>query len=191
MNRSTRRWSGRGTLRTLVTVCGISALLGVVQIQAIQNAGSGKLDRPIAMDAGPNTDFFVLDIHGNVHRLRGTQNSFSEQGTFALPSYSTPGDMSYSISAGQESLLIAGVGLGRGIVARVTSDGKLIRRWFLSNVCAGIDFNTKDHSAYVATSDSNEIYRVDLQGGTTSYVTQIFDARRLGPLVLDNGRQDV
>ena len=45
--------------------------------------------------------------------------------------------------------------------------------------------------AYVAISDSNEIYRVDLKGADVKFVTRIEDATKLGPVAFDEGRQEI
>jgi streptogramin lyase len=44
-------------------------------------------------------------------------------------------------------------------------------------------------SAFVATSDSREIFRVDLQGTKMSFVMRIPDATKLGRLAFDEAHQ--
>ena len=159
-------------------------------------AGAGaeraKLERPVMMDSnGPGSELLVLDASGILHELRVTQNSLEENRKITLPRELIAADMAYSLSDGQESLLIAGTKSGRGIVVRYSLDGRSLKTWSFRNVCSGIDFGVASHSAYVATSDSNEIYRLDLQGTEITYLTRIANAAKLGPLAFDEARREI
>jgi sugar lactone lactonase YvrE len=99
--------------------------------------------------------------------------------------------MTYASSDGQESLLIAGTESGRGAVVRYSLDGRSLKTWSFRNICSGIDFVPKTHSAYIATSDSNEIYRLNLQGTEIAYVTRIENATKLGPMAFNEARQEI
>jgi DNA-binding beta-propeller fold protein YncE len=99
--------------------------------------------------------------------------------------------MTYVLSGGQESVLIAGTQLGSGIVTKYALDGRSLQTWTFRNICSGIDFSAASNSAYVATSDSNEIYRLDLQGTESTYVSRIAKATKLGPLAFDQVHQTI
>jgi DNA-binding beta-propeller fold protein YncE len=149
-----------------------------------------KFARPIMMDSS-GTDLFVVDVAGTMHEFHIAQNRLDEYRTFSLPSTLTPADMSYGTSNGQEFVLIAGSEAGRGIVAMYALDGKSLRTWNFHNICSGIDFDTSGNTAYVAMSDSNEIYRLDLKSSESTYVTRIPNATKLGPLAADGATQTI
>ena len=48
-----------------------------------------------------------------------------------------------------------------------------------------------NHTAYVATSDSNEIYKLDLRGQGITRLARISDATKLGPVAFDESRQEI
>ncbi len=151
-----------------------------------------KFQRPIMMDSnGPSTDLFVLDSSGSLHKLHVVQNGLQEYGRFSLARDFKPADMAYASSGGQESLLIVGTESGRGVATSYSLDGKVLKKWRFPHVCSGIDFAPITHSAYIATSDSNEIYQVDLQGSEPKPVTRIDDATKLGPLAFDEANQEI
>ncbi len=151
-----------------------------------------KLERPVMMDSnGPGSELFVLDASGILHKLRLVQDKLEEYGKFSLPAGFTAADMAYASLDGQESMLIAGTESDRGEVVRYSLDGQPLRTWRFRNICSGIDYGAATHLAYVATSDSNEIYRLDLRGTGSEYVTRIPYATKLGPVAFDEARQEI
>jgi DNA-binding beta-propeller fold protein YncE len=151
-----------------------------------------KLERPVMMDSnGPGSELFVLDASLRLHELRLMQNNLQQYGSVPLPNGFAPADMTYASSAGQESLLIAGTESGLGVVVSYSLDGRPLKTWKFRNICSGIDFAPNTHSAYVATSDSNEIYQLDLRGAEITYVTRIENASKLGPVAFDGARRRI
>ncbi|MGB7849094.1 MAG: SMP-30/gluconolactonase/LRE family protein [Candidatus Acidiferrum sp.] len=140
---------------------------------------------------GPGSELFVLDNWETLHEFRVTNNSLEEHGSITLPRTLAAADMSYAPAGGTDSVLIAGTLDGRGIVARYALDGRQLQVWTFRNFCSGIDFGAKSHTAYVATSDSNEIYQLDLKGTESAYVTRISNATKLGPLAFDEASQKI
>ena len=173
-------------------LCSIMLVLGIFPLQAGQEAEHAKFERPIMVDSNlPGSQLFVLDAWGTLHEFRVANNSLEEYGNITLPATFSASDMSYSSDGGQESVLIAGTQTSRGIVARFGLDGRQLQTWTFRNICSGIDFGASSHMAYVATSDSNEIYRLDLQGTESKYVARIPNATKLGPLAFDERGQKV
>jgi DNA-binding beta-propeller fold protein YncE len=151
-----------------------------------------KLERPVMLDSnGPGTELFVLDAAGSLHEFRATESSLQEYRKVSVPHELTPADMTFASSGGQDSLLIAGTDSGRGVVVSFSLDGRSLRTWSFRNICSGIDFGPTTQSAYVATSDSNELYRLDLKGGEITFVARIEDATKLGPVAFDEARQEI
>ncbi len=149
-------------------------------------------ERPVMIDSnGPGSAVFVLDASGSLHALRLTRTGLEEYGRFALPRGFTAADMAYAADGGREGLLFAGTRAGSGTVVWYSLDGKLLGSWGFRGVCSGIDFSAGAHAAYVATSDSNEIYRVDLRGTQPTLVARIADAAKLGPVALDDARGEI
>jgi DNA-binding beta-propeller fold protein YncE len=142
---------------------------------------------------GPGSDLFVMDNWGTLHELHVTPSGLEQYRSIVLPPAFAPSDMSYAASNGQESMLVAGTQSDRGMVARYALDGQSLQTWTFRNLCSGIDVAADGKSAYVATADSKEIYRVDLQGpGTDSvYIASLPDASKLGPLAFDETRQEI
>ncbi len=171
---------------------GLILLTFALALQAGAGQDRTRLERPVMMDSnGPGSDLFVLDASSSLHELHVTQNSLQEYGKVSLPQELTPADMAYASSGGQESVLIAGTESGRGVVVRYSLDGRSLRTWNFRNICSGIDFSPNTQSAYVATSDSNEIYRLDLKGTEITFVTRIENATKLGPVAFDEARQEI
>jgi DNA-binding beta-propeller fold protein YncE len=168
------------------------AVVGLFVLQAGQGPELAKFERPIMMDSnGPGSQLFVLDSWGTLHEFRVTKNSLEEYQSISLPPKLAAADMTYTAAGGQESVLIAGTLMGRGIVARYALDGKQLQTWSFRNICSGIDFDAGSNTAYVATSDSNEIYQLNVRGTESKYVARIPNATKLGPLAFDEGSQRV
>jgi DNA-binding beta-propeller fold protein YncE len=173
-------------------LCTILLVLGLLPLQAGDGLQGTKFERPIMMDSnGPGSQLFVLDTWGTLHEFQVTKNSLEEFRSISLPSTLTATDMGYSSVSGQESVLIAGTQLGRGIVARYALDGKELQTWIFRNICSGIDSGGSNHTAYVATSDSNEIYQLSPEGSKSAFVARISSATKLGPLAFDEGGQKI
>jgi hypothetical protein len=106
----------------------------------IPQSGAGadrtKFQRPVMMDSnGPGTELYVLDDSGILHEFNVSNNGLTEYGKFSVPQDFKAADMSYDRS--ERSLLIAGTQSGRGLVARYSLDGKLLKTWGFQNVCSG------------------------------------------------------
>lgn len=154
--------------------------------------GQVKRERPIMMDSnGSGSELFVLDASSVVHELHVREDSLQEHGSISLPADLAAADMAFASSRGQDSLLVAGAESGQGVVLMYSLDGKRLKSWTLQNISSGIDFGVASHLGYVATSDSNEIYQLDVLGTEITYVTRIPDATKLGPLAFDEGRKEI
>ena len=150
-----------------------------------------KFERPIMMDANGG-DVFVLDIAGTLHEFHAGNAGLEEFRQISLPATLTPADMSFALDNGEPNILIAGSQENRGIVMLYRLDGQSQRIWSFRNVCSGIDYSAHSHTAYVATSDSNEIYRIDVRKGMQStFVARIPNATKLGPLAFDEANQTI
>jgi sugar lactone lactonase YvrE len=173
-------------------LCAVLLVSGFLPLQAGPWLDQTEFERPIMMDSnGQGSELFVLDAGGTLHEFRVTDSSLEEYRSISLSPTLTAADMSYAVAGGQESLLVAGTQKDRGIVARYALDGRQLQLWTFRVICSGIDFGSASHSAYVATSDSNEIYRVDLQGTESKLVARISTAMKLGPLAFDEAGQKV
>jgi DNA-binding beta-propeller fold protein YncE len=131
----------------------------------------------------------VLDASGVIHQFRVSESALSEYGRSTVPPDFTAADMSFLRSNTPPSLLIAGTQNGRGVVIRLSLDSKSLTSWPFPNLCSGVDSASSGTTAYVATSDSNEIYQLDPRGQRTSRVAEIVEASKLGPVALDDKRQ--
>lgn len=173
----------------------ISFLIAVACAGAPRNAaaqGRTRLERPVMMDSnGPGTELFVIDGSGAIHELRVMANGLEEYGRLSLPRQFMPSDMAFSSAGGEASLLVAGSDSGSGVALGYSLSGKPLKTWRVRNISSGIDFASKSDTAYVATSDSNEIYRLDLRGNGVTRIAQIDDAGKLGPLAFDEAGQEI
>ena len=173
------------------TVC---VLLCSLQLVAPTSGGQdrAKLERPVMMDSnGPGSELYVLDNAGILHSFRVSDNGLSEYGMVSLPTDFKPADMTFARSEKPASMLIAGSQSGRGLVMLFSLDGKALRTWGFQNVCSGVDSGEASHAAYVATSDSNEIYQVDVRGSRSIPIARIDSATKLGPVAFDEERQEI
>lgn len=172
----------------------ISCLIAIACAGAPGNAaaqGRTRFERPVMMDSnGPGTELFVIDGSGTIHEFRVMANRLEEYGRLSLPHQFMPSDMAFS-STGEASLLVAGTDSGSGVALGYSLSGKPPKTWRVRNICSGIDFSSKADAAYVATSDSNEVYRIDLRGNGVTRIAQVDDAGKLGPLAFDETRQEI
>jgi sugar lactone lactonase YvrE len=183
---------GRHSLLNVMRRCSIVLVLSLFPLRAGEGPAPIKFERPIMMDSnGPGSQLFVLDTWGTLHEFRVTKNSLEEYRSISLPPTLSPADMTDSSAGGQESVLIAGTQMGRGVVARYALDGTQLQTWTFRNICSGIDFGASSHTAYVATSDSNEIYRLTPEGSKSIFVARIPNATKLGPLAFDERGQKI
>jgi DNA-binding beta-propeller fold protein YncE len=183
--------ASRVWLNLTFLLCMVSAL-GIFAAPLAKDAAPAKFEHPIMVDSdGPGTFLFAIDTWGSMHELRVNEKTLEESRSVSLPSAFSPSDMSYSGVSGQESVMIAGVESGHGTVQRFDLDGRTLQRWNFRNICSGIDVSVDRKAAYVATSDSKEIYRIDLQGTASTYVASIPEAAKLGPLALDDAHQKI
>lgn len=174
------------------TLASLILLASIISFVAGVHANQRKRERPIMMDSnGSGSELFVLDAGAVVHELHVSDGGLQEHRIIALPSGLAAADMTYASSRGQDVLLIAGAESGQGVVLMYSLDGKRMKSWNLQNVCSGIDFSAASHAGYVATSDSNEIYELDVLETEVTYVTRMADATKLGPLAFDDTRKDI
>jgi hypothetical protein len=173
---------------TLFSACAFAVLVALL---LAVNAKAVPIERPIMMESdGPGSELYVLDDTGILHEYRVTESGLSEFGHLSVPDGFVASDMSFAQTESPHSLLIAGTEEGRGVVLRLSLDSRTLQTWTFQNVCAGVDSGAHAAVAYVATSDSNEIFRIDLKGSGVQSVTRISDASKLGPVAYDEaGRQ--
>jgi SMP-30/Gluconolactonase/LRE-like region len=179
----------RTRLSVLTRLC---AALLVLMLAARVDAGAGqvKLERPVMMDSdGPGAELYVLDDSGVLHEFRVSDHGLAEYGRFSVPVDFKAADMSFLQSDKPASLLMAGTQSGRGLVVRFSLDNRPVKTWEFQNVCSGVDSGSAASAAYVATSDSNEIYSLDLHGTRITLVARISGASKLGPVAFDEARQ--
>jgi DNA-binding beta-propeller fold protein YncE len=141
-----------------------------------------------ALDGFPDRGYYILTSDGNVLRYApGKQSKLQFQNQFSLPQKSIPFDITYSLYKQQESAIVTTwVDTIRfGFIYRFAPDGTVLHYWTTRQRPAGIDYNEKDHSIYFVTSDSNEIYRIDLDESEAKYICDVPGAKLLGPLALD------
>lgn len=171
---------------------GAALLVFAAALGVCSAAQRPQLERPVMMDSnGPGTELYVLDDAGVLHEFRVQETGLSEYGRAALPPEFAPADMSYLRADSPASLLIAGNRAGQGAVIRLALDGKTVANWRFVNVCSGVDSDSAGETAYVAASDSNEIYRLNPRRGQIVRVAGIPEASKLGPVALDEKRQEV
>jgi DNA-binding beta-propeller fold protein YncE len=182
-------------LRSRLSIISATCLV-LLAIVLVPQTGAGadrtKFEHPVMMDSnGPGSELYVLDDAGILHEFRVSDNSLEEYGRVSIPQDFKAADMSYARSEMPGSTLIAGTEAGRGLVLRFSLDGRSLQTWGFQNVCSGVDSGEANHTAYVATSDSNEIYKLDLRGQRIAPLARIPDATKLGPVAFDEARQEI
>lgn len=149
-------------------------------------------ERPIMMDSnGPGSELYVLDESGVLHEFKVNGDSLAEYGHVSVPSDFAAADISFLRSKTPASVLIAGTQSGHGLVMRFSITGHVLQAWGSQNVCSGVDSGSSGDTAYMATADSNEIYKVDTKQAQTILVARIPDASKLGPVAFDEQRQEL
>jgi DNA-binding beta-propeller fold protein YncE len=174
-----------------IFVLGAAVELLLFTLVPLTSAQGAKLERPVMTDSNvPGTELFVLDASGWLHELRVADHSLQEIERVALPAEFTPADMTFQASS-DPALLIAGTLASRGVVLRFSPTGKMLNSFSFRNICSGIDFGPTSQTGYVATSDSNEIYRIDVGSSQTTFETRISGAIKLGPVAFDEKQQEI
>jgi len=173
------------------SLCSIVLLLGIFPLQAGEEPGRPKLERPIMVDSdGPGSQLFVLDAWGTLHEFRVAKNSLEEFASITLPATLAASDMTYLPAGGQESVLIAGTQMGGESwpdIASMDDNSKLGR---FETFALG---STLARAAIPRTwqLQIRTIYRLDLQGTESNYVARIPNATKLGPLAFDEAGRKI
>jgi hypothetical protein len=155
-------------------------------------ASPDRLKKPTAVDKISSGDLYVLDSSGAVFRLAPSGTSLAVKSSFNLPSFSYPTDLVSARLFTKLTLLITTNNQNFGFVSQYSPDGKLEYTWTFRNGVAGLDVDYDSHIVYVASSNSPEIYQINLQPSTQTSPTftgSVLGARQLGPLVMDMGKK--
>lgn len=170
----------------------LTLLALAVMPRAAAGADRAAIEQPIMMDSnGPGSELYVLDESGVLHEFRVMENGLAEYGRVSVPSNFVAADISFLQSKSPASVLIAGTQSGRGMVVRLSLGSSVLQTWGFQNVCSGVDSGASGNTAYVATSDSNEIYKLDTRQPHATLIARIPDASKLGPVAFDEGRQEI
>jgi DNA-binding beta-propeller fold protein YncE len=151
--------------------------------QVILNAG-----QPVAIDGLPDAGYFVLTRGSVVFHYVPVSGALQFKGRFENSQFGESFDLTYAVAGGKESALITSFSneTHRGYLNRYSPDGQLIHSWMIRKVPVGIDYDPASGYAYYSTADSNEIYRLRIEGGEPQYVCEIAGAERLGSVAVDS-----
>jgi hypothetical protein len=147
-----------------------------------------ELSGPVAVDRISDSEFFVLSSDGSIRRLLNTGNNFQQVAKFSVQGF--PIDFTYSVSEGVASVFVCSAIVDKGVISRYSTDGALMKHWWLWHTCGGLDFDPQEHMLYVASTDTNEIYRLDVRkDGQLESIGELPIAGKLGPIVVDSDRK--
>jgi DNA-binding beta-propeller fold protein YncE len=151
-----------------------------------------EIEQPIALDALPSTGLVVLGAKGTIYELRGRMGRYSVANSFHIPVNQYAVDLTLAQISQEFFIFVASnITSGLGDAGRVTQyafDGHVVQYWTVRGVCAGIDFDGKTHTVYLATSNRNEILAIKLSPGGKAEVSslgEISQVTQIGPLAYD------
>jgi DNA-binding beta-propeller fold protein YncE len=154
--------------------------------------GARDIEKPIALDALPSTGLIVLGAKGTVYELRGSMGRYSIANSFHIPANQYPVDLTLAQISREFYIFVASnITSGLGNAGRVTQyalDGHVVQYWSVRGICAGIDFDGKTHTVYLATSRQNEILTIRFSPSGTaevSFLGEISQVTQIGPLAYD------
>lgn len=152
-----------------------------------------KVPQPVAIVGTPNFGYFILCQDNGVFHYVPTPHGLEFKNRF---DNRTPGqsfDITYVQLNGQESVFISSWSnaLHMGYVNRYDSTGRLLKSWPIRKIPVGMDYDVANDFLYIATADSNEIYRIHVRNGNPEYFYEISGSTRLGSLVVDSAKQSI
>jgi len=176
-------------LKTVVLTIAVS-ILGVALLTS--TAEARDIEHPIALDALPSTGLIVLGAQGTVYELRGSMGQYSIAKSFHIPANKYPADLTLAQINNEFYIFVASnitSGLGdAGMVTQYALDGHVVQYWKFRGICAGIDFDGKTHTVYLATSRQNEILTIRFSPTGKAEVSSLGEISRvtqIGPLAYD------
>lgn len=146
-----------------------------------------NLSGPIAIHRSSDTEFYVLSSDGSVRRLRNTGTGFKQSGEFSIQGF--PVDFTYSVSDQVASLFVCSTQLGKSAISRYAVDGSVMQRWWLWHPCGGVDFDYSEQVLYVAGTDDNGLYRLDIRTNDQPQSVGELPSGHIGPIVVVPGRK--
>jgi hypothetical protein len=171
-------------MQTIMSLASWSLVVGVLTALTANGAIRPELVSPIAIDRISDTEFYILSSDGTVRRVRNSGGTFQQSSKFAIQGF--PIDFTYSVSDQIASLFVCSTLAGKGVLSRYATDGSLMKRWWLWHTCGGVDFDPENHALYAATTDTHEIYRLDIRrGGDPEFVGELPGTGKIGWSLLE------
>jgi sugar lactone lactonase YvrE len=146
-----------------------------------------KVGRPVAIDGSSTSGYYVLARGSVVFHYIPENGALKFQNRFENIELGDSSDLTTASIGGQESVILASFSTNThyGYISRYSPDGKLIKSWPIRKFPQGVNFDPASGNVYFSTSDSNEIYRLHIDGGQPEFVCEIDGAQHLGALVVD------
>lgn len=188
-SRGLRMWEvgmERNGARVFVATC----LIALLQVPALGQEHSLTrvldLKKPIAMVGRVGSDYYLLTSEGVVYRYDTKQNILQFSKRFSLPIVAA---QAVDIALAQDQVFVTAWvnSIARGKIYRFDLDGSPKNNgWSIQHIPSGIDYDANAQILYFATSDSNELYAIDVTGaGEPKYVCET-RAGATGAIALDS-----
>ncbi len=152
-----------------------------------------KVPNAVAIEGMPEIGYYILSADDTVYHYGTSGSGLQFSGRFSLQGTDAYGiDVTVIRDNNQDSIAVTEWSdkIRLGYVNRYSTEGRLIHSWStLHHIPAGIDYDPGSHVLYFGTSDSNELYAVDIHENNPHYVCDVQGAAHLGPISLDPDRQ--
>ncbi len=156
------------------------------QINIAGSSVQRELGQPIALERASDSIIYVLSADRNIRTFNVSGERLTLKGQFSITG--SPIDFTYSRSGPIESIFVCSINIGKGVISRYSMDGKLMRSWWLWHPCGGVDYDPGQQVLYFGTTDTREIYRIDVRADTgPESLSQLPKMEKMGPVVLDRG----
>jgi DNA-binding beta-propeller fold protein YncE len=153
-----------------------------------------SISQPLALDRHPRGDLYVLSAngalteisleprsHGRLRPITSGKNLFGMQVS----------DVVAALVFNEEQVFVSGESGGHARIYDYDLSGNLKKTYDLPTIGTGFDIDTETHLIYVASSLSNEIFRINMTTGIADTFTRIKGAESLGPVVINTERKSL
>jgi hypothetical protein len=167
-----------------------SLVLVLAQALLASSVARHNLGNPVAIDRASDSAIYVLSADREVRRFAVSGERIVPDPKGQFPVVGSPVDFTYSRFGQVESLFICSINLGKGVISRYSLEGKVIGSWWLWHPCGGLDYDPTEQILYFGTTDTREIYRIDIKSDRGPESLGLLPPmEKMGPVALDHTRK--
>lgn len=168
---------------------GSGAIFSVLLLAALE--ASAQSVKPVAMHWHQGGNLFVLSNAGEVGVYDAEQRRLIR--TFPIARNIRPADLTSAKIFDAETLFVSGFYGRQSVVLQYSPEGKLLNRFDVPDLAAGIDVDPENDVLYVASPIARTVYVIALvdtnRTARPRRLSYLGGAQTLGPLIYDEPRK--